>query len=211
MAQVAQERRRTEDLSSSLLNAARESIDPETGLRTIKLFSGDWYVSTRGSEMLATILGSCVATCIRDPLSGVGGMNHFLLPGEPGEGVMGAGARYGVNAMERLINGVLNAGGRRDRLEIKVFGGGNVTNNSARIGSKNAAFVRDFLRREGLTIHAQDLEGELPRRLHYFPDTGKVLLRRLRRVEDLAVVKIEENYAQQLVQETSDGDVELFG
>lgn len=99
--------------------------------------------------MLATILGSCVLLCIRDPIAKVGGMNHFLLPGdESADSTVSDSARYGVFAMESLINGIMKAGGRKDRFEIKVFGGGNVINNSARIGSKNAKFIRDFLKKK---------------------------------------------------------------
>ena len=121
----------------------RESHHP------VKIFSGDWHVSTKANEVLITILGSCVSACIRDPIAGIGGMNHFLLPGD--ESVVAQvsdAARYGVFAMESLINGILKAGGRKDRLEFKVFGGGNVINNSQKIGSKNAAFIRNFLKNE---------------------------------------------------------------
>lgn len=205
------ERRRHPQGINDFLHDARQSVDPETGLRTTKIFSGDWYVATQRGEMIATILGSCIAACIRDPVTGVGGMNHFLLPGETGDGITSASARYGTNAMEQLINAILAAGARRERLEIKVFGGGNVTNNSARIGSKNAAFIRDFLKREHLPMDAEDLEGELPRRVHYFPDTGRTLVRKLHRKEDFAVVQEEETYAKQIIQQPDDGEIELFG
>ncbi|MBM3617296.1 MAG: chemoreceptor glutamine deamidase CheD [Alphaproteobacteria bacterium] len=186
-------------------------FDATTGHQVIKLFSGDYYISTQPKEMLATILGSCVSACVRDPVAGIGGMNHFLLPGE-GPGLVGNGeaTRYGVFAMESLINGILKAGGRKDRLEVKVFGGGNVINNSARIGSKNAAFIRAFLQEEGLRITSEDLEGDLPRRIHYFPETGQVMMRKLRRKEDLRIADEEAKYTRSLVSRPIEGEIDLF-
>lgn len=190
---------------------SKESYDQETGNRIIKIFSGDWHVSTQPGDMLATILGSCVSACIRDPMMKVGGMNHFLLPGEDMVvNELSDAARYGVFAMEQLINGILKAGGRKDRLEVKVFGGGNVINNSARIGSKNAAFIRQFLKSEGLKIASEDLEGDLPRRIHYFPDTGKVLMKKLHRKEDMRVVEEENRYRNTIVAKPVEGEIDLF-
>ena len=177
----------------------------------VKIFSGEWYVSTRPGEMLATILGSCVSACIRDPLAGVGGMNHFLLPGDERDvPQLSEAARYGVFAMENLINGILKAGGRKERLEVKVFGGGNVINNSSRIGSKNAAFIRQFLHNEGYRIASEDLEGVHPRRLHYFPDSGRVMMRLLRRREDMVVLDEEARYTQKIEAAPVEGEIELF-
>jgi len=192
-------------------NGGKNIYDPASGIDIVKIFSGDSYVSTKPNEMLVTILGSCVAACIRDPIAGVGGMNHFLLPGnETTVPELSAANRYGVFAMESLINGILKAGGRKDRLEVKVFGGGNVINNSIRIGSKNAAFIRDFLKAEGLKIVSEDLEGDLPRRIHYYPDTGKVMMRKLKRKEDMRVVEEEKKYTQTLTTKPVEGDIDLF-
>lgn len=197
------------DLLSSFNNI---HFDQASGRRVVKLFSGDYYVSTDENDMLATILGSCVAACVRDPIAGIGGMNHFLLPGGEGDCLQqnGEATRYGTFAMESLINGILKAGGRKDRLEVKVFGGGNVIRNSACIGSKNAAFVRKFLKDEGLRIVSEDLEGDLPRRVHYFPATGQVLLRKLRRKEDLSIVEEETKYRSSLLSKPVEGEIDLF-
>lgn len=196
---------------SDSLRGGNQSIDPQTGLPVVKLFSGDWYVSTEPGEMLVTILGSCVSACIRDHATGIGGMNHFLLPGdETTVTPLSEAARYGVFAMESLINGILKAGGRKDRLEVKVFGGGNVINNSARIGSKNAAFIRNFLKQEGIRIVSEDLEGDLPRRIHYFPETGKVMMRKLQRTENTRVVEDEARYKRQIASTPVEGDIDLF-
>ena len=203
------ERRKRPDISLDF--HGRRTYDPETGREVVKIFSGEWHVSTGGNEMLATILGSCIAACIRDPGLGIGGMNHFLLPGDENTiAEHSNAARYGVFAMESLINGILKAGGRKERLEVKVFGGGNVTSNSARIGSKNSAFVREFLAREGFAIQSEDLEGDLPRRVHYFPDTGKVMMRRLSRKEDLAVVEEEKRYSKRISTAPVEGEIDLF-
>lgn len=202
-----QERRHTDPVNSQ---QGKFGTDPQSGLPTAKLFSGDWYV-TPNDEMLVTILGSCVAACIRDPIARVGGMNHFLLPGTENMLSQASDAtRYGVFAMETLINAILKQGGNKDRLEVKVFGGGNVTNNSARIGSKNAQFIREFLRNENIPIISEDLEGELPRRIHYWPASGKVMMRKLHRKEDFRVVEEETRYSRSLVTKPVEGDIDLF-
>lgn len=181
------------------------------GAYVVKVFAGEWVISDQSEELLATVLGSCVSACVRDPVLGVGGMNHFLLPGDDSAVVATQdAARYGVYAMESLINALLKAGAMKSRLEFKVFGGGNVTTNSARIGSKNAAFIKSFLRREGYLIHSEDLEGEQPRSLHYYPVSGRVMLRKLRRREDFAVVTEEASYQQRITARPIEGDIELF-
>ena len=205
-------RKQSSELSTDEYYAGGKRVfDAGEKCEIIKIFSGDWYVSTRSGEMLSTILGSCVAACIRDPIANVGGMNHFLLPGDNVmDGNAGDAARYGVFAMESLINGILKVGGQKHRLEIKVFGGGNVINNSARIGSKNAKFIRDFLHKEGFSIASEDLEGDLPRRINYYPDTGKVMMRLLRRKEDMVVMEEEARYTKQLATKPVEGEIELF-
>lgn len=209
---LSQERRNRKEMEvSEYFHGNKRVHDAQENVDIIKIFSGDWYVSNKPGEMLATILGSCVSACIRDPVARVGGMNHFLLPGdENSDSTMSDSARYGVFAMESLINGILKGGGRKDRFEIKVFGGGNVINNSARIGSKNAKFIREFLKKEGYRITSEDLEGDHPRRLHYFPDTGKVMMRLLRRKEDMVVVEEEARYKKEIVTHPIESNIELF-
>ncbi|MFN7902588.1 MAG: chemoreceptor glutamine deamidase CheD [Holosporales bacterium] len=191
-----------------------QTSPPVTDSKVIKIISGEWHVCTQPGEMLVTILGSCIAACIRDPFCGVGGMNHFLLPGEEGsDNKISESTRYGVFAMETLINSILNAGGRKDRLEVKVFGGGNVLRNSTRIGSKNAAFIRQFLKKEGYTIACEDMEGDTPRKVHYYPHTGKVMLRRLPSANDVEVAKElqdEERYRRTLLHKPVVGNIDLF-
>lgn len=204
------ERRNTDGNVKDYFAGGKSHFDAHENIMEVKLFSGEWYV-TKQNILLSTILGSCVSACIRDPLAGVGGMNHFLLPGNGEQDSKAAdAARYGVFAMENLINGILGQGGRKDRLEIKVFGGGNVINNSSQIGSKNAEFIRSFLHKEGLAIASQDLEGDYPRRINYYPQSGKLMMRQLKRREDLYVAEIEKRYSKEISSKPIEGKIELF-
>lgn len=208
---LEQERRGPDDWDvKNYFGAAKRVHDARENIDVVKIFAGDCYV-TQEDIMLSTILGSCVSACIRDARAGVGGMNHFLLPGEVGQEIaLSDSARYGVYAMESLLNGILSKGGRKDRLEIKVFGGGNVINNSARIGSRNAQFIRGFLQKEGLRTAAHDLEGDYPRRVHYYPASGKLMMRQLKRREDMHVVVEETRYRNVIAAAPVEGDIELF-
>lgn len=203
--------KRTEPSVAEYFHSGRSYYDEKEHVQVVKIFAGDYHVSVNKNEMISTILGSCVAACIRDPYANVGGMNHFLLPtSDEIDNTHSDAARYGLFAMESLINGIMKAGGHKDRLEIKVFGGGNVTRNSARIGSKNADFVRKFLRNEGFNKFAEDLEGEYPRRVHYYPMSGKVMMRTLQRREDLVVLEEESRYKKDIVSKPIGNDIELF-
>lgn len=202
------ERRAAEPCVRDYLNSPRLIHDTQENITVIKIISGDWHVTCE-NVMLATILGSCVSACIRDPIAKVGGMNHFMLPGEDNSQFSDS-ARYGLFAMESLINGILGAGGSKGRLEIKVFGGGDVINNSSRIGSRNAEFIRNFLNREGYTIASEDLGGDYPRRIHYYPATGRLMMRVLRRRDDMDVLVEEFRYKSAILQKPVEGDIELF-
>jgi chemotaxis protein CheD len=208
---TAREKQRAKDESASP-TGSRKYRDPRFDAVAVKVFPGDHYVTADVDEMLVTILGSCVTACIRDPLAGVGGMNHFMLPESAGAGwdTASASMRYGNVAMERLINDILKRGGARERLEIKVFGGGNVMNGTTNIGHRNAEFVEQYLAAEGLPIAAHHLRGNLPRRVHYFPATGKVMLLELQRSEQEEVVRSEDSYKHKIQVEPASGSVELF-
>ena len=142
---------------------------PETRIHVVQ---GTFEVTERHDVMMSTILGSCVAACVRDPSTGVGGMNHFLLPEAPD--AHADGRRYGVQAMELLINGLLRLGAQRGRLEAKLFGGARMSTGLADIGAKNALFARRFLMDEGISVVAESLGGEMARRIHYWPAAGRV-------------------------------------
>lgn len=144
--------------------------------RRIHVGQGEHHVTSDTDVMLTTILGSCVAMCLRDPAAGVGGMNHFLLPEGAGAGT-DAGRRYGAYAMELLINDILKAGGRRDRLEAKLFGGGRMFDSLKDVGRANADFAEKFLQDEGIPVVGGSLRGQGGRRLHYWPVAGRALQR----------------------------------
>lgn len=181
---------------------------------TAKILPGEYYVTDR-DEMIVTVLGSCVSACVRDAVSGIGGMNHFMLPMERGSGgsweVPGvdASTRYGSHAMERLINDILKHGGRRANLEVKVFGGGKIIAHMADVGLKNIEFVRAYIDGEGLRLVASDLGDSYPRKVYYRPATGKVYMKRLLRMHNDTIVERERAYQQELVR-TRDGGVTLF-
>lgn len=144
--------------------------------RRIHVGQGEHYVTSEPNVVLSTVLGSCVAMCLRDPVAGVGGMNHFLLPDGAGKGT-DAGRRYGAYLMEVLINDVLKAGGRRERLEAKLFGGGRMFDSLTDVGMANADFAERFLADEGIPIVGSSLRGMGGRRLHYWPISGRALQR----------------------------------
>ena len=180
--------------------ASRHYFDREFNISAVKLLPGEYYVTSR-DMVLTTVLGSCVSACVRDSTAGIGGMNHFMLPEDADPSSRGAAAamRYGAYAMEMLLNELFKAGARRERLEAKVFGGGAVLANMTmlNIGDRNADFVLRYLQTEQVRIAAQDLRGSLPRRINYFPMTGRVTLRKLRRQDDALLVQHDE---QELVQ-----------
>lgn len=177
-----------------------------------KLLPGEFYVT--GSDMvLVTVLGSCVSACIRDPQTGVGGMNHFMLPeGGSADEVANASARYGTYAMEVLINTILKQGARRANLEAKVFGGGNVLEGLtvANVGPRNAAFVRAFLKLDGIPVRAHDLEDIYPRKVYFFPRTGRTMVRKLKTANGSGLIAREREYSRRLVAQPASGAVELF-
>lgn len=184
--------------------------DDNSKYRPVRILSGEVYVTKSKEEVISTILGSCIAVCGRDPVAGVCGMNHFLLPGDSINSKTDNAARYGAFAMESLINQIIKEGGSKRNLEVKIFGGGNIKNNLSPIGSKNAAFVRDFLKREEIKILSEDLEGRFSRYIHFYTDTGRVMLRKLNSQESAQVVTEEKKYAEKISNKPVEGDIDLF-
>jgi len=186
---------------------------PQYSANVRKVLLGFHQISKRPDEMLVTTLGSCVSACVRDPVASIGGMNHFLLPDVPDgqDNQVNTAARYGSVAMERLINAILAEGGRRERLEVKVFGGAKVIKTSVDVGDRNAAFVLDYLRREGLRLVSQDLGGRFARRVHFFPVTGRCFRRALRPEALSQTIDRELNFQTTLRRRPVEGEVELFG
>lgn len=181
-------------------------------IEAVKILPGEYYVTTR--EMaLVTVLGSCVAACIHDRTLGIGGMNHFMLPNEKRDGgILSASMRYGTYAMEIMINELLKMGAKRGNLEAKVFGGGNVLRGFTvgNVGEANAAFVINYLRKENITVAAQDLLDIYPRKVYYFPRNGQVLVKQLRGVHNNTIIEREQAYSARLKMAVMQGDVELF-
>lgn len=178
----------------------------------IKLLPADCVVSDQPLALI-TLLGSCVAACLYDPGLGLGGMNHFMLPdGDARGGRSGDGARYGAHAMELLINDLLKRGARRERLKAKVFGGGNVLRGFYvdPIGDRNARFVLSYLDAERIPVLAQDLGDIHPRKVGFFVQSGRTLVRRLPATRDEEIVRVERDYRRSLAKAPAAGSVELF-
>jgi len=188
-------------------------FDRHFGLEAAKILPGE-YFATDKNMVLVTVLGSCVTACLRDSRAGVGGMNHFMLPRSEQDPAnpISMSARYGTFAMEILINQLQKMGARRETIEAKVFGGGNVlrgfTVNS--IGEANANFVTEYLHNEGIKIVAKDLLGVNPRKLYYFPSTGKVLVKKIKELHNHTIVERESEYNLRLRNVVVGGDVEIF-
>ncbi len=187
-------------------------FDPKFKHYAVKIMPGTHYVTSKKDEMLITTLGSCVSACIRDTALGVGGMNHFMLP-ESDTGKWGgtsAAMRYGNHAMETLLNDVLAMGGAKNRMEIKLFGGGHVLNSSNLVGEKNIMFVERYLRNEHMAANAEHLGGEQARKIIYFPKTGVVKMKLLPHAFDAEVLGQENKLRTNLSHQEIEGSVELF-
>ena len=181
-----------------------------------KIMPGEYFV-TRNDELVSTVLGSCISACIHDPVLRIGGMNHFMLPEDTSNGMsawldpsVGLATRYGSFAMERLINDLMKLGARRERLEVKLVGGGRILTSMTDVGERNIAFARNWLRLEGLRIVAEDVGESFPRRILYFPAAGRVLLHRLRSLDGRTIACREQQYLADLDATSAGGDVELF-
>jgi chemotaxis protein CheD len=181
-----------------------------------KILPGQFYVTDQ-DEMIVTLLGSCIAACVRDTESKIGGMNHFMLPvtgcnkyQADSEAIISDAMRYGNYAMEHLINTILNYGGKRKNLEVKIFGGGKVIESLGSIGQRNVDFILNYIETEALALAAQDLGGIYPRLIRYFPSTGQVQLKKIQSLHAEAVVSTETRYQQRLKTASIEGSIELF-
>ena len=177
------------------------------------ILPGEFFVS-REPMVVYTVLGSCISACIRDPIAGVGGMNHFMLP-EPKETAhdsWGESTRYGSYAMESLINEILKRGGLKRRLEIKLFGAGKIYEGNIDVGANNAKWVIEYLKSEGLAAVKTDLGGVFPRKIYYFTNSGRVLMKRIEHVKNRTIIERENDYAAQIKQRAQQSveDVTLF-
>ncbi len=175
----------------------------------VKVLPGEYFVSNE-EIVIMTVLGSCIAACIWDGRARIGGMNHFMLPdGDTGDG----SGRYGSFAMELLINEMLKLGARRETMQAKIFGGGQVMAGftTMNVGERNTQFVQDYLATERIPIVSQDVLDIHPRKVCYFPVTGKALIKRLAHShpETLAVEERRGNAAT-VAKSNAGGSVDLF-
>lgn len=199
--------------SEDFTNIAQPNVYHDRSFDTMaaKILPGEFYVTKR-NMMIVTVLGSCVSTCMRDPDQQIGGMNHFMLPQHGGDvrSPVSMSARYGAYAMEVLINQLLSLGARRERLEAKVFGGGRVLAGMTDVGQRNAEFVRDYLKSERIKLIAEDLGSTFPRKVYFFAQSGKVLVKQLRTLHNDTIYKREKSYAAQLDVVSVAGGADLF-
>ena len=192
--------------------APNHYFDRYFDIEAAKILPGEYYVTGR-DMMLVTVLGSCGAACIRDPTCGIGGMNHFMLPESSDKSdLLSASMRYGGYAMEVLINQLVKLGANRNRLEAKVFGGGAVLRGftTVNVGERNSEFVMDYLDIERIKVVSQDLMGIYPRKVYFFPASGRAMVRKLKTVHNNTIIEREQVYGQRLKSSSIAGDVELF-
>jgi chemotaxis protein CheD len=190
--------------------------DNENQLVAAKILPGEYYVTTQ-NEMITTVLGSCISACIRDTVTGVGGMNHFMLPettqsrlNSTDEAVVGNATRYGNFAMEHLINIILMNGGKRKNLEVKLFGGGKIIANLGDIGARNIEFVLNYIDTEALHLVSQDLGDIYPRKVNFYPQTGRVRLKKIKDLHNDTIVMRERQYRSSIKDTPAEGSIELF-
>ena len=171
----------------------------------VNIIQGEARVDDRPEVVITTLLGSCVAACIRDAGAGVGGMNHFLLPGEASQG-SGRMESYGLYLMEVLVNGLLKRGARRAALEAKIFGGARTMEGLSDIGAKNVDFARRFLALEGIAFAGGSVGGLVGRRIEYWPVSGRARQILMEPTDRRAFVRP----VQPLKIADTSGDLELF-
>ena len=193
--------------------APNRYFDRKFEMEAVKILPGEYYVTPR-DMLVVTVLGSCVSVCMRDKTNGIGGMNHFMLPGDGYDvsNVISGSARYGTFAMEVLTNQLLKLGAQRRQLEAKVFGGGAVVAAmlSSNVGARNVEFVLDYLRIEGIPVIASDLLDVYPRKVYFFPRSGRVLLKKIKSLHNTTILDREIEYGRRIRSRRVEGDIELF-
>ncbi len=193
-------------MKHDVLKMPRESGTPEPRHQKVNIVQGEYFVTDDPNVVVTTLLGSCVAACIRDPIARVGGMNHFLLPA-PEVRVRDTDAeRYGVHLMELLVNGLLQRGARRDRLEAKLFGGARTVEGLSDIGARNAAFAERFLHNEDIVMVGGSLGGESGRRVQFWPVSGRARQAVMSADKTLPLLPV----APVMPKAADDGEVEFF-
>ena len=196
----------------SVARSSRRYFDPRFEATIITVAPGEHEITSAKDEIVATVLGSCISVCMRDSHTGVGGLNHFLLPKNKGGADASAGERYGDTAMEVLINGLLKRGAKRSYLEAKVFGGARVLSGATMlaIGDGNIAFVTEFLNREGIPTVSKDVGGTRSRRIHYPPATGRAWVQHVQSSQKSTEHEQEVAYLNRLKTQPVAGEVEIW-
>lgn len=192
--------------------APNRYFDKNFNTNAVKILPGE-YFATQDSTLIVTVLGSCVSVCLRDPITRIAGMNHFLLPANKDDvNFNSESARYGIYAMEVLINHLMKLGAGKQRLEAKVFGGANVLQQlrTNSVGAQNVSFIRNYLKTENINVNAEDLLGEYPRKVYFFPLTGEVKVRKLKSMHNTTIMDRESEYRKKVSQVPTSGDVDLF-
>lgn len=191
--------------------------DNQNDIEAAKLLPGEYYVTLK-HELVTTVLGSCISACIRDKVTGIGGMNHFMLPettlnklNAGAEAVVGNATRYGNYAMEHLINTILEHGGKRKNLEVKIFGGGKIIPTLGDIGLKNIQFVLEYIDTEALQLVSQDLGDIYPRKVNFYPKTGRVRMKKIKNLHNETIASRETQYRSSIKDTpVESGEIELF-
>ncbi|AKJ31042.1 chemoreceptor glutamine deamidase CheD [Caldimonas brevitalea] len=175
----------------------------------VKVLPGEYFVHDEDLVIMTT-LGSCIAACLWDRNAKVGGMNHFMLPDSGGAQ---DGGRYGSYAMELLINELMKRGASRSTLEAKVFGGGQVIAgmNTINVGQRNTEFVTNYLKTEHIPIVSKDVLEIYPRKVCFFPASGKAMVKRLAAANPEALLAQDRAASQRVVPPSSGaGSIDLF-
>jgi chemotaxis protein CheD len=174
--------------------------DPTQNVWMAKLLPGQYYINKSQNEVIATTLGSCVSACIRSTKTGVGGMNHFMLPinTDTNKATERNNNRYGDVAMDSLIKDILSFGGNVQDLEIKVVGGGRILSEGPDVGADNIAFILNYLEMRNLDAKVEQLGGDYPRKVIYYPSMGRLMIKHIRVQRNTTILEREKAYQQHL-------------
>ena len=185
-------------------------FDPHFQYNAVKVLPGEYFVASENLAIV-TVLGSCIAACLWDTRMQVGGMNHFMLPDSESSESSG---RYGSYAMELLINEMLKLGARRESMQAKIFGGGQVMHNftTMNVGERNTEFVKQYLHTERIPLVSEDVLDIYPRKVVYFPATGKAMVKRLAHAhpDSMVAQEVQRGNAAAVARATAGGSVDLF-
>ncbi|HEC73061.1 MAG TPA: chemoreceptor glutamine deamidase CheD [Methylophaga aminisulfidivorans] len=187
--------------------------DPHIQWWAAKILPGEVYVTQNQNELICTTLGSCVSACIRDPINGIGGMNHFMLPctgNEPSDCWQGFGNRYGNYAMETLINELMKAGADKNNFEMKVCGGGRIIQGMSDVGKQNSEFILEYAELENIKVICSDLGDIYPRKVMFFPQSGKLMIKHIHELHNDTIQHREQSYIDTIKSYDKTNQVELF-